>query len=80
MAFVAFSLAASATYIVNDLLDLESDRAHPRKRFRPFASARLPIPHGLAVAGGAMALAFVMAFAVSKEFLLMICLYLLIFA
>ena len=34
LAFLAFSLAASATYVVNDLWDLENDRAHPRKRRR----------------------------------------------
>jgi 4-hydroxybenzoate polyprenyltransferase/phosphoserine phosphatase len=38
LAFVSFGLAASATYILNDLLDLEADRHHPRKRRRPFAS------------------------------------------
>lgn len=46
-----FSLAASSVYIVNDLLDLESDRRHPRKRRRPFASGAAPIAQGLAVAG-----------------------------
>jgi 4-hydroxybenzoate polyprenyltransferase len=76
VAFLAFSFAASATYIVNDLWDLENDRAHPRKRLRPFASAKLPILHGLAVAGGTLALALVMAFAVSKGFFLMLLLYL----
>lgn len=40
-AFVAFCLLASGTYLLNDLLDLEADRAHPRKRHRPFASGRL---------------------------------------
>ncbi|GHU29338.1 hypothetical protein AGMMS50256_14010 [Betaproteobacteria bacterium] len=40
LAFLAFSFVASATYMLNDLWDLENDRAHPRKRFRPFASAR----------------------------------------
>jgi 4-hydroxybenzoate polyprenyltransferase len=51
LAFVAMSLAASATYIVNDLWDLESDRAHPRKRSRPFASGDISIVRGvLAVA------------------------------
>lgn len=46
VAFLAFSLVASATYIVNDLLDLESDRAHPRKRSRPFASAEIGLVDG----------------------------------
>ena len=38
LAFISFSLCASTVYIANDLLDLESDRQHPRKRLRPFAS------------------------------------------
>ena len=42
-AFFAFSFIASAVYVLNDLMDLESDRAHPRKRNRPFASGKLPI-------------------------------------
>ena len=37
-AFLSFSLAASGTYLINDLLDLESDRLHPRKRLRPLAN------------------------------------------
>jgi 4-hydroxybenzoate polyprenyltransferase len=45
--FLAFSLCASAVYILNDLLDLESDRQHPRKCKRPFASGAVPIWHGL---------------------------------
>jgi 4-hydroxybenzoate polyprenyltransferase len=77
-AFFAFSFAASATYMVNDLMDLESDRTHSRKRFRPFASARLPIPHGLVVAGSALALGLVMAYAVSKRFFLMLLIYLIL--
>ncbi|WP_017670774.1 UbiA family prenyltransferase [Blastomonas sp. AAP53] len=46
LAFVAFSLLASATYILNDLLDLSADRAHPRKCQRPFASGRIRLVHG----------------------------------
>lgn len=76
IAFLAFSLAASATYMINDLWDLENDRAHPRKRLRPFASAVIPILHGLAVAGIALAFALALAFAVSQDFLLMLLLYL----
>lgn len=40
-AFVAFCLAASAIYLINDLVDIEKDRAHPRKRNRPLASGQL---------------------------------------
>ena len=42
-AFLAYGLCASAVYIANDLLDLESDRQHPRKRERPFAAGRVPL-------------------------------------
>lgn len=50
LAFLAFSLTASSVYILNDLLDLAADRAHPRKRRRPFASGDVPILHGMAMA------------------------------
>lgn len=43
VAMAAFSLGASAIYFVNDLLDLDSDRQHPEKRFRPIAAGALPI-------------------------------------
>jgi 4-hydroxybenzoate polyprenyltransferase/phosphoserine phosphatase len=49
LAFLSFGLCASATYIVNDLLDIEVDRQHPRKRRRPFASGDLSALSGLAV-------------------------------
>ena len=42
LAFVAFSLCASAVYLINDFLDQKADRTHPTKRHRPFASGRLP--------------------------------------
>jgi 4-hydroxybenzoate polyprenyltransferase len=46
LAFVALSLAASAGYVLNDLLDLGDDRSHPRKCRRPFASGALSARHG----------------------------------
>ena len=49
-AFFSFSLCASSVYIINDLLDLKSDREHPHKRNRPFASGRLPAWMGVALA------------------------------
>jgi 4-hydroxybenzoate polyprenyltransferase len=47
LAFLCFSFAASATYMVNDLLDIEADRRHARKRLRPFASGDLSAVAGL---------------------------------
>jgi len=41
LAFVLFCMAASAIYLINDLVDIEKDRAHPKKRTRPLASGRL---------------------------------------
>jgi 4-hydroxybenzoate polyprenyltransferase len=54
-AFLSFGLCSSGLYVINDLLDLPSDRRHPRKRRRPFASGVLSIPSGLALALGALA-------------------------
>jgi 4-hydroxybenzoate polyprenyltransferase len=51
LAFLSFGLAASATYILNDLLDLEADRHHARKRRRPFASGDVSPLAGVATIG-----------------------------
>ena len=50
IAFFSFCIIASSVYIVNDLLDLNADRAHPRKCFRPFAAGNIPILHGMLMA------------------------------
>ena len=77
-AFLAFSFAASGTYIANDLCDLESDRAHPRKRKRPFASGRISIKKGLLAAMTVMVLGFAFASLVSLAFLFMLVLYIIL--
>ena len=41
IAFFAFSLSASSVYILNDYFDIEADREHPKKRFRPLASGEI---------------------------------------
>ncbi len=50
LAFAAFSLLASGTYLLNDLHDLDADRRHPTKKHRPLASGALSIPAGFALA------------------------------
>lgn len=50
MAFLSFGFCASAVYLANDLLDLDSDRHHPRKKFRPFASGELSALTGVLLA------------------------------
>ncbi|MBB2993259.1 decaprenyl-phosphate phosphoribosyltransferase [Mycolicibacterium iranicum] len=59
IAFVAFSLAASCIYLVNDSRDVEADRQHPTKRFRPIAAGVVPqwLAYTLAVVLGVVALA-----------------------
>jgi len=49
LAFAGFCLCASSAYVLNDLLDVEADRAHPRKRLRPFASGDLSLVVGIAL-------------------------------
>lgn len=48
--FVAFCCVASATYLLNDILDVESDRQHPTKRNRPIAAGVVPVPLAVALA------------------------------
>jgi 4-hydroxybenzoate polyprenyltransferase len=61
LAFLAFSAVASSIYLLNDLLDLAADRAHPHKRHRPFAAGTASLPAGVALslflllAGGTLA-------------------------
>lgn len=59
IAFAVFCMAASAIYLVNDARDVEADRAHPTKRFRPIAAGVLPVgmAYGIATALGAASLA-----------------------
>jgi 4-hydroxybenzoate polyprenyltransferase/phosphoserine phosphatase len=76
LAFACFSLAASATYIVNDLLDLETDRRHPRKCKRPFASGDLSAVQGLAISAIFLATALLGTRFLPVEFLGWLLLYL----
>ncbi len=61
VAFLSFGLCASATYIINDLLDIEADRRHLRKRRRPFAAGDLSAFAGVAAVAGMMCVSVVLA-------------------
>jgi 4-hydroxybenzoate polyprenyltransferase len=61
LAFLSFGLCASSVYVLNDLLDLESDRIHPSKKRRPFAAGRLPVRAGMLLAPVLLAGAFTVA-------------------
>jgi 4-hydroxybenzoate polyprenyltransferase len=77
IAFVSFSLCASSTYIANDLLDIESDRRHPTKRTRPFASGDLSVKTGALVSAALLAGSIAIAVALLPlGFLLWLLLYL----
>lgn len=63
IAFIAMSLCASGIYLVNDLLDIDVDRKHPRKQSRPFASGALPLSFGCVVSPALVLSAFAVAIA-----------------
>ena len=63
LAFLIFCCCASGGYLLNDLMDLDSDRQHARKRHRPFACGELPLVHGLVAAGVLLSASMVCAFA-----------------
>lgn len=49
IAFIAFSLEASAIYVFNDYIDIEDDKHHPRKKYRPLASGAITKPQAVII-------------------------------
>lgn len=72
---VAFSLCASSMYVLNDLLDLEADREHPRKSARPFARGDLSVATGVVVAAALLATGLVISLALPVKFLQALAVY-----
>lgn len=78
LAFVSFSAAASAIYIINDFTDLTADRRHATKHRRPFASGELSIPFGLAAVGILLAISAGAAATLDPQFWMVLAGYLVI--
>jgi 4-hydroxybenzoate polyprenyltransferase/phosphoserine phosphatase len=74
-AFFCFSFIASANYLFNDLLDIESDRRHPAKRFRPFAAGDLPVLSCVTLALALVAAAVALLPILPHQFLLWLGVY-----
>jgi len=66
VALVSFCLISSTIYLVNDIIDLEADRAHPSKCRRPIASGALPVPFALAAAAVLFCASLAVAASVSQ--------------
>jgi 4-hydroxybenzoate polyprenyltransferase len=75
LAFVAFCLASSSVYVLNDLIDAERDRLHPEKRHRPIASGQVSSSAALALSVVLTVAALAMGFWIGFEFGVSIVIY-----
>lgn len=75
LAFVMFCLISSGVYLVNDVLDVEADRAHPVKQHRPIAAGTLPVPLALTVAAVLIIVGCLLAAVRSTDLLVVALLY-----
>ena len=75
VAFVAFCLISSATYLVNDARDVAADREHPTKRARPIAAGQLPVGAAYAIAAILAAGSLVLSWSVSLALLGIVVMY-----
>ena len=76
--FFLFCLISSAVYLFNDIADVEADRNHPEKKFRPIASGKLPVSVAHAVALLLTAIALPLGYLLSPVFALILTVYLII--
>jgi 4-hydroxybenzoate polyprenyltransferase len=77
-AFVIFSMLASSIYIINDIIDANSDRKHPFKKKRPIASGKLPVPIAIFSAITLIVIVFFTSFWLSDFFKFLLLAYFLL--
>jgi decaprenyl-phosphate phosphoribosyltransferase len=75
LAFASFCLVSSATYLFNDVRDIESDRRHPTKRYRPIAAGAISVPLALGLGVALFAAGIAVGALVRPEFLIVIGVY-----
>lgn len=77
-AFVAFSLIASVVYILNDIMDIEKDKQHPKKRYRPIASGKISISFAILLVVIFLLIGFGIAYTINMGLCCILMMYLLI--
>lgn len=77
-AFFSFSFAASSIYLINDLIDLEADRKHRTKRYRPLAAGILPIQWAIAIVPFLLTFSFLLANQINTNFVSVLIVYLIL--
>jgi 4-hydroxybenzoate polyprenyltransferase len=73
--FVSFSLCASSVYVLNDMFDVNEDRKHRTKKFRPFASGKLPLWVGFFLNPALLLIGFALAIYLNSDFTYLLALY-----
>jgi len=72
LAFLIFCLASSAIYVINDIADIESDRAHPVKKNRPLPAGDISVPIAIIIASLLLVIVFLSMMYFNYKFILMV--------
>ncbi|PKO07026.1 MAG: decaprenyl-phosphate phosphoribosyltransferase [Chloroflexi bacterium HGW-Chloroflexi-3] len=76
--FFMFCFVSSSVYLINDIMDVEADRKHPKKKSRPIASGALPIPIAIISSIILVSISVIGGYFLSRSFLLILLIYFLI--
>lgn len=73
--FFLFCFVSSSVYLINDIMDVEADKKHPKKKSRPIASGALPIPIAIIASIILVSISVIGGYFLSKSFLLILLIY-----